>query len=90
MRAAEPGRGEISSAKNLALRNDVVVDLRGGVVGEKHRGACESREEILEEMEFEEVVENGEENERCKEKIVAERDEREDLQKKPVSAGRRC
>lgn len=60
MRTAEPGRGEISSAENIALGNDSVVDLRGGIVGEKHRGACESREEILKEMEFKEVVENRE------------------------------
>jgi len=67
-----------------------VVDLRGGVVGEKHGGAWESGEEVLEEMELEEVVENREEKERCKEKIVPERDEREDLEKEPVCVGRRC
>lgn len=43
----------------------------------------------MEEIELEEVVENGEENEGCKEKVVPERDKRENLEEKPVSVPRR-
>lgn len=70
MRTAEPGRGKICAMKNLAIGNDGLVDLRRGVVGENHRGAFESREEVLEEMELEEVVEKRQENKQCKEKIM--------------------
>lgn len=72
MRTRKPRRDGVSAVKNPALRNNGVVDYGGGVVGEVDGGAGESGEEILEEMDFEEIVEEVCESEGGGEEVMVD------------------
>lgn len=48
--------------KNLTLGNNLLVDVGGGIETERHRLASKCSEEIIEKMDFEEIVEEGKKN----------------------------
>jgi len=89
MRTRKPRRDGVSAVKNPALRNDSVVDYGGGVVGEVDGGAGESGEEILEEMDFEEIVEEVYESEGGGEEVMVDWNLGEGLKEEGVGVGRR-
>lgn len=63
MRTRKPRRRQIPAVEDAALGNDAIIDVGGVVESQDDGAAAESGEKILEEVEFEEIVqENSIEN----------------------------
>lgn len=89
MRTREPRRGGVGTVKDPALGNDGVVEFAGGVEGEVNGGARETGEEIFEEVDFEEIVDEGDESNGGSEEVVPGWDERERVEQELVAIGGR-
>lgn len=74
--------------ENAALGNDGVIDVGGVVVSEDDGAAAESGQQILEEVEFEEIVEEDSAEDGESEKVVRDRDQRERIEELVVGIPR--
>ena len=71
--------------KNLTLGSDDLVQLRPRSKGERHRMASESsNDQVTKDMNFEEIIEENEQNEKKSKQVVRDWDERERLEEKIV------
>ena len=73
--------------ENPALRNDAIVDMGGRVVGQSNGRASEAGESVLEEMEFEEIVDENQWNKEKAQQVVREGDDEETAKQKGVAIG---
>lgn len=89
MRTGEPGRGAVGAVEKLAFGNDGVVEAGAGVVGQSDGGTGGEGEEVLENMELEEAVEEGEEKEGGGEEVVRGWNEGEGAEEEGVRGGGR-
>lgn len=72
--------------ENPALGNDAVVDMGGGVVGQGDGAASEPGEKVSEEMEFEEMVEEGKGDCEKGKQVVPNGNEKEIVEQNNVGA----
>lgn len=56
MRARKPRRRQVPAMEGAALGCDAVVDVGGGVEGERDAAPAEAAEEVADEVELEEAV----------------------------------
>lgn len=74
--------------ENAALWNDAIVEMGRGSISQGDGTASQAIESILEEMEFEEIVEKNQRGEEEGEQVVRERDKVERVEEKGVGIGR--
>lgn len=70
--------------ENPALGSDGLVELRGGIAGERHGVASEPMEQIMEEMSLQEVVEEGDGSEERPQKEVRDGNQRHGVEEETV------